>query len=201
LQRARWPFALLVLLLAAAGLWMLLRPPAVHPDSARYLERRPGLPLGADFTSYSAVADAIEVLHAKQFEALRRTLARPPDPRYPPHVLDTLTVEHYPVLGTQGRLSLQFFNDRLLEVGYRPDDAAACLQALRRAEPLLARDRNGRAERVAGDGRLATNVEMASNSVGLSLAAEPYVLWQDLRLIRQRDDWDRRFAALPDKTP
>ncbi|WP_428310844.1 hypothetical protein [Hydrocarboniphaga sp.] len=199
---ARWPLLLCIALPAiAAGLWWCLRAPAQHPDSARYLQREPALALVAGFVSYASIADTGALLRQQGHPWSRRTLARPPDPRYPPHVIDTMTVERFVMLGTAGRLSLQFFNDRLFEVDFKPDDAAACASALKRADTLLRRDRNGRAERVDGAWRLATNVELAASTVGKSLATEPYLLWQDLRLTAQRDDWDARFGALPYRLP
>lgn len=185
----------------AALAWWVMRAPSQHPDSAHYLQREPGLALVAGFVSYAGIAEVGAVLQQQGHAPSRRTLARPPDSRYPPHAIDTLTVEHATLLGNPGRLSLQFFNDRLFEVHFKPDDAAACAAALKRADPLLKRDRNGRAERSAGDWRLATNVELAASHVGTTLATEPYVLWQDLRLTRQRDDWDERFGALPYALP
>lgn len=162
-----------------------------------YTRRQPGRPLVNGLSSYASVDEVGAALRARQLQPARRTLTRPPNKRYPPRSLDTLTVERYTLLGTQGRLSLEFFNDRLFEVGFRPDDAAACAAALKRAEPQLRRDANGRAERTEGSRRLATNVELAASSVGRSLNTEPYVLWQELRLVRERDDWDQRFGAIP----
>jgi len=190
-----------LLALAAVGVigWLTMRVIAPHPDTERYRQRQPGVMLVDGFRSYSSVADALSLLQARARLVSRRTLARPPDRRYPPHALDSVTVERYPLLGTTGRLSLQFFNDRLLEVGFEPDDAAAAAAALKLSYPALQRDRNGRAEWVEAKRRIATNVELASSSVGRSLTTQPYVLWQDMRLIRQRDAWDQAYGALPYK--
>ncbi|MDB5972120.1 MAG: hypothetical protein JWQ90_4570 [Hydrocarboniphaga sp.] len=174
--------------------------PTVAVSSEDYTRRQPGRPLFAGLSSYSSIDQITRDFAARKLVPVRRTMSRPPDPRYPVHALDLLTLEHYSMLGTQGRLSLQFFNDRLFEVGFKPDDAAACAAALKRADPQLRRDANGRAERTVGSQRLATNVELAASSVGQSLNTEPYVLWQDLRLVRERDDWDQRFGAIVQKT-
>ena len=205
------PYIIMVVVCLSAGAtWYGLRAelPASRPSATSapadvtvssddYTRRQPGRPLTAGLASYSSVAEVTSALRAKQLTVSRRTLSRPPNPRYPPRALDTLTVERYTLLGTQGRLSLQFFNDRLFEVGFKPDDAAACAKALKRADPQLRRDANGRAERTTGSQRVATNVELAASSVGQSLNTEPYVLWQELRLVRERDDWDARFGAIP----
>lgn len=195
-----WLYARLALLVAALA-WaaLLYLRPSQHPETARFTQRHDGLPLAASWMSYASIVEIGRGLDLQHFVPERRTLARPPDRRYPPHALDTLTVEHYPLLGTQGQLSLQFLNDRLFEVGFRPDDAALAAATLQRQNPQLQRDANGRAERTEGELRLATNLELAVSSVGSTLDTEPYVLWQDLSLIRERDEWDQRFGALPYK--
>ncbi len=175
----------------------MLREPATHPDTALYTEHGSGLPLIAGFFSYRSVDAVIAELSAQGATPQRRTLARPPSSDYPTHVLDTLSVDAYALLGTQGRLTLEFFNDRLYEVDFKPQDAKACATALRKLDPQLRRDRNGRSEHVDGERRVVTNVDLAFSSVGQSLGTEPYVLWQDKRLVQQRDDWDRRFGAIP----
>jgi hypothetical protein len=176
---------------------------AVPVDAADYTRRQPGRPLTAGLISYASVEDVSLTLRTGRVAVERRTLARPPDPRYPPRTLDTLTVDRFPLLGTRGQLTLQFFNDRLFEIGFRPDDASACARSLKAADSKLRRDANGRAERTSGSQRIATNCDLAASDVGRSLNTEPYVLWQDLRLVRERDDWDLRFGAIPysNKTP
>lgn len=198
-MKKRWLLPLMILVLVSAGLAAAIWPssPKQHPDTARYIDRQPGLVLTAGLSSYSGLEKTAAYLESRQHTVTRQRLARPPDRRYPQRVLDTLTVKTYPFLGTQGRLRLEFFNDRLYEISFTPDDPAACLAALKRVDPGLHRDRNGRAERVQGSLRVATNVELASTPVGESLGTEPYVLWQDLRLVHERDDWDTRFGALP----
>lgn len=202
-MRERGPFLLIAIGLASVGLWAALTAssPSQHPETARYTDRQTGVELAAGFSSYSTLEQAAGRLASQHYASNRRRLARPPDRRYPPHVLDTLTVDAFPMLGTQGRLRLEYFNDRLYEVGYQPQDPGASAAALKRSDPHLQRDRNGRAERIAEPLRIATNVEMASNSVGEFLGTEPYVLWQDLRLVAERDRWDERFGALPDRAP
>lgn len=203
--RGWWPAGLsvvLVLVLVATG-WAAWRnrEPAEHPQTAQYLAREAGIPLAGGWLSYSSVADAqtrlSTELAGQEQSTSTRHLIRPASPLYPPHALDTLTVERYPLLGTQGRLTLEFFNDRLYEVDFEPEDLAASATQLRREYRALRRDRNGRYEYINGSFRLASNVDFAQHSVGESLRTEPYVLWQDLRLLRQRDDWDRDFGAIP----
>jgi hypothetical protein len=174
--------------------------PTVQVSSEDYTRRQPGRPLFAGLSSYTSIDQLSREFEAKKLKPVHRLLTRPPDPRYPVHAVETLTLEQYPLLGTKGRLTLQFFNDRLFELGYKPDDAADCARALKSALPQLRRDANGRAEHINGSQRVATNVELAASSVGQSLNTEPYVLWQDLRLVRERDDWDQRFGSLPNSS-
>lgn len=185
----------LALLVYVADLFHLR--PREHPEAGRYTARAAPLLLMDGLSSYAGAADLAARFDAAGLAWSSRRLARPPDRRYPPRALETLSVARYRHLGVEGRLTLELFNDRLYEIGFEPDDAAAMARALKQAEPQLQRDRNARWERVDGDLRLASNVEFASSPVGLSLRTRPYVIWQDLRLLRERDEWDRRFGSIP----
>ena len=44
-------------------------------------------------------------------------------------------------------------------------------------------------------------VDLAKSKVGRTLGSDGVVLWQDLRLIQQRDDWDARFGHIPPPAP
>lgn len=113
----------------------------------------------------------------------------------------TLTVEGYPHLGTAGVLVLEFFNDRLMEVDFRPDDPSRYTARLHREYPLLKRGRTGHAEWRTSMLRIWSTVDLAKSKVGRTLGSEGVVLWQDLRLIQQRDDWDARFGHIPVPAP
>lgn len=195
---AGWAVAAGLALAAALLGWRIAASPSDrHPDSERYTARQAGVALIDGFTSQAAVADVEARLQARGEAPVRRRLARPPSASYPPQALDTLSVADHALLDTRGRLTLEFFNDRLYEIGFEPVDSEAARRALKRAYPELRRDRNGRAERIVGDLRLAANLDLAVSPVGQSLQTRPYVLWQDRRLIAERDDWDRRFGAIP----
>jgi len=100
-------------------------------------------------------------------------------------------------LGSDGQLTFEFFNDRLMEIDFRPDDPAAYAPRLHAAVPGLKRDRVGQAELIDGDRRVWSNVDLARSRVGGSLRTDALVIWQDLRLIAQRNDWDERFGSIP----
>ncbi len=59
--------------------------------------------------------------------------------------------------------------------------------------------KNARREKIEGSLRIASTVELAVSKVGQHLGTEPFILWQDLRLIQQRDEWDRTFGSIPKK--
>ena len=42
--------------------------------------------------------------------------------------------------------------------------------------------------------RIASSLDLAVSEVGRNLRTRPFVIWQDLRLVRQRDRWDARYA-------
>ena len=196
-KRAAWVVMVVGLFSVTAGALALIgQPEPAHPDTAAYTDQQLGIALTAGFASYQSVDAVVARLAEQGVETSRRRIARPASPRYPVHVLDTLSLD-YALLGTKGRLTLEFFNDRLYEIGFEPEDAAVCATELKHEQPQLQRDRNGRAERTDGNLRIASNVDLAISNVGRSLRTEPYVLWQDQRLIRERDDWDVKFGAIP----
>lgn len=201
LQRRQWLIAALLTIAAivALGLYSGLIPlPALeHPDSARYADASatPVL-LVAGFSSYQGVAATTAALDAAGLAWNRSGSRRPQSRKYPPRALDTVTVVDYRHLDEPGKLTLEFFNDRLFEVSFEPAAPARYAAALHVQDSLLTRDRNGRAERIDGDWRLATNVDFAASTVGRTLRTKPYAIWQDLRLLRERDDWDAKFGGI-----
>lgn len=112
----------------------------------------------------------------------------------PPRDFDVVTVNQYQHWGVQGRLELQFFNNRLYQTEFEPDDAEPYRSAQRRELPQIKREGSGRSELIQGDLRIASSLDLAVSDVGRSLHTRPFLLWQDRRLVRQRDEWDRRFA-------
>lgn len=168
-----------------------------HPETARYLAVAVGVPLIEGWASYSDAASIQAALAQRGLSAGESRIARPPSPRYPPRELLTLSVDAYTHGGVAGLLRLEFFNNRLFEAEFRPDDAAAYLRALRTLEPRLQRDRNGKSELVEGERRVASNVHLAASEVGRSLRTRPFILWQDLRLVREREEWDAAYGSIP----
>ncbi|MES2684069.1 MAG: hypothetical protein V4650_11170 [Pseudomonadota bacterium] len=190
-----------IVLAGAVASWWFMRsqsPPPAHPETALFRQiEEPRLLLAEVFRSYDSEAAVATPLEAAGLKVQRRTLERPHSERYPPRRITTFTVEGYRHLDCEGTLVLEFFNDRLMEADFRPDDAARYAPRLHRATPGLRRDRNGHAELMTGVLRIWSTVDLAKSKVGRTLGSDGVVLWQDTRLIAQRDDWDARFGSIP----
>jgi len=190
--------ALCLALLAACGGSNAPQAQLPHPDTAAYRNiAADRLPLLQSLHSYDDEALIQQALQAAGLTAKRQALSKPPSGRYPPRELVSLTVENFQHWGEEGVLRLELFNNRLMEAEFRPKDAARFATALRRNLPKLPRGATGTSELIEGNLRVYSNVEFAKSGVGGNLATKPLVLWQDLRLIRQRDDWDARFGSIP----
>jgi hypothetical protein len=172
-------------------------PPPLHAESAAFGEVRPGVPLTAGLVSYVDEAAVRERL--PELSVITRIL-RPATVEHPPRNLLTLEQRGFEHLGVRGRLTLDFFNDRLMEVTFYPDSAAEYAAPLAAAETGLQRQASGRREGVAGHRRVVSNVEQLTTDGGRFLGSTPFTLWQDRRLRAELDDWDRRFGHLAPPT-
>lgn len=202
-QTLRWPLSLFILLLGLSAWAWVVKPDFLfgaseHPEQQRFAQPA-GKPVALTdaFTSFEAEAAVVTRLQGAELAYERSRTRRPVSAEYPPRDLTTLTVPEYRHLGVEGELRLLFFNDRLFEVHFVPREVERYAEGLARTYPGLDRDPNGRAEWVQGTLRIASNVELARSAVGRTLDTQPYVLWQDLSLVRLRDEWDARFGALP----
>ena len=167
-----------------------------HPDTALYTRMAVGVPIMDAFRSYEDVATVTKSLSSAGYDNWTAQSRHAEDsPRYPPYALDTVQVSEYTHLENKGALTLRFFNNRLLQAEFVPNDAEAYARRVRKLG--LPRDANARAEKTDGNLRIASTLELAISPVGRQLRSEPFVLWQDLRLIRERDDWDQKFGAIP----
>lgn len=199
-----WIAAAIALAGLAAAWWFYqaqqLTP--VHPETLSFQQLDESRVLLADvFRSQDSEAAIATALEAAGLRVERSVLARPPSPRYPPRRIASFSVLGYQHLACEGRLVLEFFNDRLMEADFRPDDPACYAARLRRAYPGLSSIGTGHAEWLAPPLRIWSSVDLARSKVGRSLGSEGLVLWQDMRLIAQRDDWDARFGSIPVPAP
>jgi hypothetical protein len=173
--------------------------PEPHPETAYYTSIAPQtVPLG-DFHSYDNLQSSEAALTASGYTFTAKALHTPFSELYPRHDIDTLTVESYKHLDNEGKLNLEFFNDRLYEVEFIPKDPDSYAHALHQELPDLKSNRIGDALLISGNLRISSNVDLVRNSVGQTLGAHPFAIWQDLRLTRQRDQWDRDFGETPVK--
>lgn len=167
-----------------------------HPETERYqaMEAAPVL-LAGQFNSYTSVSMASDqVAKAGGTPAIVNN-HRPPSEKYPPRNLDTLTAEKFSLEGDVGTLTLEFFNDRLFEVRFEPEDAEGYAQTLDRNG--IKREKQGRVDRTDGSLRIATNVYVAISDVGRANGMKASVQWQDLRLVQQLEEWEKTFGAIP----
>ncbi len=138
--------------------------------------------------SYDSVAAVTANLQKGGFKAEQFTQQRKPRGNYPPHRIDTLEIAGYKHLGSEGKLKLEFFNDRLYESYFEPQKAGDYLYKLRK-QTTLKRDARGQVEHRQGNLRISSNIDLAESEVGKALKVKPYILWQDLRLTQQMKEW------------
>jgi hypothetical protein len=148
------------------------------------------------FSSYANLQTVGTELTKAGYEFSAKALHTPFSELYPPHDMDTLSVEGYKYLDNEGTLNLEFFNNRLYEVEFIPADSVSYASALHQTYPELQRNRIGDAVFIDGSLRISSNIDLVGSAVGQSLRAKPFVIWQDLRLTRQRDQWDRDYSAI-----
>ncbi len=146
------------------------------------------------FRSYASVDAVVFDLERAGFKPIMEASNARPREGVPPRDLTTVTVSQFRHWNVAGKLTLQFFNDRLYQSEFEPDDPVTYAKAQHRELPQVKSERSGRSVWVAGNLRIASSLDLAVSEVGQKLRSRPFLLWQDRRLVRQRDEWDRRFA-------
>lgn len=199
----RWVPILVGAAIVLPGLWVAKEKiaPSAHPEKDRFTEMASDpVALLDNLKSYDSLDTVSAQFTAAQIKFVPTSVRPAPSSKYPPRDRDTVVVDDYKHLGVAGKLTLEFFNDRLYEASFIPSDPQTYAPKLHAADPRLKRDHVGTAEQVIGNLRVASNVDFANTDVGKSLQTKPYVIWQDLRLVKLLDEWDRRFVALPGKS-
>lgn len=171
-------------------------PPTPHPLTELYTASAAQKVVLGDFRSYDTLETCRESLTKEGYEFTETARHTPFSELYPPHDMATLNVEKYKHLGNEGALNLEFFNNRLYEVEFIPKDSASYAQTLRRELPDLQRNHIGDGLLISGNLRVSSNVDLVRSDVGQTLRAHPFVIWQDLRLTRQRDQWDTDYSSI-----
>jgi hypothetical protein len=164
-------------------------PPPMDPvERYTYVEKE-RVPLIDPLTSFDGVQAVQSRLQKGGYKYELSQNEKPKSSRYPPYRTDTIVVTGYKHMNQEGELTLEFFNDRLYEAEFTPKKASDYLAQLRKSGVPLKREEVGKSEFTQGNLRVATNIDFASSDVGKSLRTEPYVIWQDLRLVKQIKDW------------
>ena len=154
-----------------------------------------GVPMVDFFLSYESMADVDAKLAYEQLRVARTASHKPKSRHYPPRDLDTLEVEGFTHLGQRGTLTLEFFNDRLYEARFIPEDLdPAYPKRLHEAHPELVRDKTGNIDVNLGQRRVTSNVDFAASNVGRALATRAFVIWQDVRLKQQLKIWEDTYG-------
>jgi hypothetical protein len=112
----------------------------------------------------------------------------------PPYDLDTITVASTKHWGVGGNLELEFFNDRLYGVTFRPEQARDYLTQMNRQKLGLERTHPGLSESTSGFLRVSSNIPYAVSEVGRQLSTEPYMRWEDTRLSGQLARWYETYG-------
>jgi hypothetical protein len=129
-----------------------------------------------DLSSRSSVADVRQRLVGSglSFERVEGSRAAP---QLPPYAHDVYRVPEYRTLGHNGELRLFFFNDRLMQTIFYPQEPSEFRMAVAKRYP-------------GWDGKLDvpshTRVESARDAEG-----RQYVSWIDLGLLSENDAWIR----------
>jgi hypothetical protein len=200
----RWIAILGILFVAVSVLWTakVVIAPGKHSETARFTEvAADPVDMIPPLKSYQSVGAVREALDAQQAKYTVAPVCPADSSKHPPRDTTTIAVPTFSHLGERGELTLEFFNDRLYEATFVPKELDDYLPKLHGADKRIKRERSGRTEVVIGSLRLATNVDFASTDTGRSLQTKPFVIWQDLRIKEQLDEWDRRFVAGPGLCP
>ena len=169
--------------------------PSAHPETDKFTARvSDPVPFIEGLNSYDTVEKVKARLDAAKVQSILTTAHPAPNSKYPPHDRDTLVAGTFPHLGVDGKLTLEFFNDRLYEATFIPSEPDTYAGKLHAADQRLKRQKSGRMDITEGALRIASNVDFAATDVGRNLQTKPYVIWQDTRLVDLLDDWDRRFV-------
>jgi hypothetical protein len=170
-----------------------------HPETEFYTRvEATRVPLADRFSSYDDLGTVTKILSTAGYEGwTTRSRYTPRSSAYPPYNFDMVTVKGYRHLEEEGELTLSFFNTRLFEAEFVPTNAKTYSKRLRALNLRPRSNENARAEKIEGDLRVTSTVELSLSPVGQTLHTQPFVIWQDLRLIRARASWDAKFGGIP----
>lgn len=170
--------------------------PAPHPETERFTHRGEGVGMIDPLKSQSAAEQVMtQALGQGANLTDRQAFKHPGTPKNPPGDLLTMVFTGYPYCRTSGRLTVEFFNDRLYEAVFEPQDPKACRLAMEVEYPNLKSDANGRAALKTDNSRVVSNLRLVDSDVGRALGTRPQVIWQDNQLMADLNEWDKRFGV------
>ena len=138
-------------------------------------------PLLPGFQSYRSRAEVLPALSKTlNAEVLEDSSLPDADPR-PPFSIYTISYQGFAYCGQTGELHLQFFNDRLLQTWFFPQDAASCLAVL-----------DSLGLRIPSDDGLATGNTILRS--GIDYRGAHYIAWEDQRLVLEQRRWITRYS-------
>ena len=213
------------ILLAAFGWWVYstwhtrrVDIPVNSANSEFQLFEAVRVPFLDGISSFDTVQETHYLLanqHATYTETLQ-AFAR--SPRYPDYRLVTISVPSYTAQVSSGPLTLVYFNDRLMQATFEPESPGLLARGLERSYPTLSPNASGRSIMVDGPLKITTNVlatplaadggllvpattATAADASARLARGRAYVTWEDLRLVRQLQQWDTRFGEIARKPP
>jgi hypothetical protein len=141
----------------------------------------PQAPLIAGFTSYAKPREVLPQLSLFSQPVVVENSALSANDRRPPFSIYSLSVRNFRHIEHSGELRLLFFNDRLQQTIFYPDNAAAYLAALK-----------------ASGVAVSEGQELKSQNtvvwVAIDYQGRQYVGWGDRRLLEQSNRWISRYA-------
>jgi len=158
-------FGLIVLLIAACS----------RPSFTSI--RSPATPLISGFQSYMPIADVESALNSRGVTwTIIEDSHLPPGDHRPPFDILTISVSHYAYLGHTGELRFQFFNNRLTNTWFFPDDPASFKAALESVMKATIRPE-------------ATVPPFTRVWTHRNFQDRVYVAWEDTRLAEEQSSW------------
>jgi hypothetical protein len=104
-------------------------------------------------------------------------------PDRPPFDFFVVRVKGFKEFGHTGELELTFFNERLMEAAFRPDDADGFLRSLNDVARVNLKKDDKK--------RLSQNLELLAHT---REKGEVWIRWQDLRLTKEVDEWVSKYS-------
>jgi hypothetical protein len=180
------------------ALFEKVTPPPVPPADPQYTRAEPDPVVLMDaFLSYDSIATVTQRLQAAGIQWKTDQSHLPHVPGRPPYDFDTLTVDGPQHLGSPGTMVLEFFNDRLYSVTFRPANAKAYIARLRRQNHHMERTHVSVWEAIEGNLRISSNADFAVSDEGRQLDTPLYITWEDTRLTAQIRRWYDTFGRKP----